>query len=294
MGAILGTFSRNARSMALFSRPRARVPVFIELCAGSAALSCILTVNKRPPVSWMGCKVGWADSILSEMGLLPEQGADRVVLVDPGPWGAVWDVLRTEAGRGEVIQHLTSWFDVEPEPFWLGLKKQLREKPLKQGDPVIRVAQWLYLFNWSVYARDAGGYCGPGKVTKGGNKPYYKRLPTLCNDIAALRFDTDISAFQCSATEIPIPDSLPSGSVVYIDPPYLNTSGYLKGVDLQRDQAVNLALAWHKTGARVVVSEGEPMPIPGARVLDITDQRIGIERVRALHLREFLTILDPR
>ena len=53
------------------------VPLFVELCAGTAALSVRLQGGKyaRPPVSRMGAKTGYADCILRIMGLRPGQGA---------------------------------------------------------------------------------------------------------------------------------------------------------------------------------------------------------------------------
>ena len=46
-------------------------PLFVELCAGTAALSLRLHAgrNARPPVSRMGAKTGYADVILRVLGL---------------------------------------------------------------------------------------------------------------------------------------------------------------------------------------------------------------------------------
>ena len=54
-------------------------PLFVELCAGTAALSlCLHNPWARPPVSRMGAKTGYADAILRVLGLRPGQGsADR-------------------------------------------------------------------------------------------------------------------------------------------------------------------------------------------------------------------------
>ena len=51
-------------------------PLFVELCAGTAAVSLRLArARARPPVSRMGAKTGYADALLGLAGLRPGQGA---------------------------------------------------------------------------------------------------------------------------------------------------------------------------------------------------------------------------
>ena len=72
------------------------------------------------------------------------------------------------------------------------------------------------------------------------------------------------------------PADLPPGAVVYMDPPYRNSTGY--GNDLPRSEVVALARRWAEAGARVYISEAEPigaLMADGWREVEITSQRIG-------------------
>lgn len=60
------------------------IPTFVELCAGTAAVSLRLARAKaKPPVSRMGAKTGYADAILYHLHLHPGQGAERFVWCEP-------------------------------------------------------------------------------------------------------------------------------------------------------------------------------------------------------------------
>lgn len=51
-------------------------------------------------------------------------------------------------------------------------------------------------------------------------------------------------------------------TLVYIDPPYAGTTAYPDGT-LTRDEVLQLARAWAAVGASVMISESEPLPLPG-------------------------------
>jgi len=53
----------------------------------------LLQRHGKPPISYMGGKAGYADTILDALGLVPGQGCDGIVLADVGPWSAVWATL---------------------------------------------------------------------------------------------------------------------------------------------------------------------------------------------------------
>jgi len=79
--------------------------------------------------------------------------------------------------------------------------------------------------------------------------------------------------------------------VVYIDPPYVNTTGYKHTIG--RDRVVELALAWHAAGATVCISEQEAIPelvAQGWRSVDITGKRQGSRRTFSIQKTEYLTI----
>ena len=87
------------------------------------------------------------------------------------------------------------------------------------------------------------------------------------------------------------PPLLPPNTVVYIDPPYVNTTGYRH--NLGRDRVVELALAWHAAGATVCISEQEAIPelvAQGWRSVDITGKRQGQKRTFSKQKSEYLTI----
>jgi len=90
------------------------------------------------------------------------------------------------------------------------------------------------------------------------------------------------------------PVDLPPGTVVYIDPPYQNTTGYAH--DLPRAAVVDLARRWHAAGARVYISEAEPLPeltTEGWHAVEITSQRRGQKRTFSKQQREWLTCSHP-
>ena len=60
------------------------VPLFVELCAGTAAVSLRLQDGERkPPISRTGGKAGFADATLRVLGLAPGQQALRYVWAEP-------------------------------------------------------------------------------------------------------------------------------------------------------------------------------------------------------------------
>lgn len=90
------------------------------------------------------------------------------------------------------------------------------------------------------------------------------------------------------------PADLPPGTVVYADPPYVGTTGYAN--DLPRAAVVDLAHRWHAAGARVYISEAEPLPeltAEGWHAVEITSQRRGQKRTFSKQQREWLTCSHP-
>jgi 16S rRNA G966 N2-methylase RsmD len=87
------------------------------------------------------------------------------------------------------------------------------------------------------------------------------------------------------------PPQLPPGSVVYIDPPYVNTTGYAH--DLGRDAVCELAERWASAGAWVVISEAEPLAELGWHQVEITGERVGQKRTFSKQQREYLTMSQP-
>ena len=88
------------------------------------------------------------------------------------------------------------------------------------------------------------------------------------------------------------PSRLPPGSIVYIDPPYVGTTGY--GHNLTREEVCAIAERWASAGALVVISEAEPLAeLSGWHQVEITGERKGQKRTFSKQQREYLTMSRP-
>jgi len=130
-------------------------PIFIELCAGTAALSLRLQggAGAKPPVSRMGAKTGYADAILAVLGLYPGQGAESYLWCEPddGVRGLLMayaqpDVLRAAA------KILRGWKDEEPRALWERLRAELKAGASVDGAE--GVARWFTCGQWSFVRGD--------------------------------------------------------------------------------------------------------------------------------------------
>ena len=161
------------------------------------------------------------------------------------------------------------------------------------------VARWCYVqrdSNSSLPLREENGEWAPwwpvdGKLVQRGrvgreDGRYVSTDETLC---ARLEDSPAVSAvITDKAVEPPL---LPPNTVVYIDPPYVNTTGYKH--NLPRKRVVELALAWYDAGAKVAISEQEAIPeliALGWTAVDITDKRLGQKRTFSNQQKEYLTL----
>ena len=120
------------------------IPLFVELCAGTAAMSLRLHKAKsRPPISRMGSKAGYADTILKVLGLEPGQGAERYLWCEPDNGvrlllHAYQDKILAE----QAAEVLRSWIPYDARELWERLKE---EGPIRcpSSDPR-EVARFLY------------------------------------------------------------------------------------------------------------------------------------------------------
>lgn len=84
---------------------------------------------------------------------------------------------------------------------------------------------------------------------------------------------------------------IPEGSIVYVDPPYVGTTGY--DHDLPRAEVVRLSRAWHAAGATVAISEAEPIAdlvAEGWHAVNLSAQRFGQARTFSRQKEEWLTL----
>jgi len=120
-------------------------PLFVELCAGTAALSLRLAHPRaRPPVSRMGAKTGYADVILRCMGLRPGGGAERYLWCEPD--AGVRLLLHAYTDRALAMaaaEVIRGWKDEEPRALW----ERLRAEGPAVCPPVDarEVARWLQI-----------------------------------------------------------------------------------------------------------------------------------------------------
>ena len=239
----------------------------VELCAGTASLT-LWTLGRVPPLTgYMGSKRRWASVLSDAIGPVSE-----ALLVDAGPWGDVWSVLRDRRARLDVAGILAGWQGRDPADIW----RDLVARP-PEVEPPARVAQYLWL-----QARSAGtipiwwssehgrwespsgsrtaGQCHAGsrqKSTPGGARGMIHPR-TLALRVLAL------DAIDWSRVIVhhgDVRDVVPYAATAYMDPPYLGCPRYAEL--LPRADVLALALRWRAAGARVAVSEAEALPLEG-------------------------------
>lgn len=269
---------------------QARPLLFAELCAGTAALSLRLAggPRARPPVSRMGSKVGYGEAILRIMGLQSGIGADRFLWCDPDPGvRLLLSAYRDRDLAREAARCILAWKDEEPRALWERLKA---EGPARISDdlPEREIARWARivtsnrLINLSA---ETWTNTGEGGSTFGGSE-FCTPCPALSEAFSKL--PGPLPAVILPGAVYPAP-RFPEGRrvVVYIDPPYVGTTGY--GHNLTRAEVIRLAQAWHDAGAEVYISEAEPIEIPGWEAVDITGERKGQKRTFSKQQREYVT-----
>ena len=283
-GAKARTCEQEARLMesAIVEWGSASEPVgtFVELCAGLASVSLMLQGGKyaRPPVSRQGNKHGYALALLRVMGLRPGQGAEHYLWCEPDDGcRALLHAYTDREVMQEAARIIRSWKDEEPRALW----ERLRAEGPIRCDESREVARWATCQRWmygnAPLHNDGDGWKNgnaDGGVTFGANN--FGTTATTANGIDRL---PDLPATVHPDARTVEPPSLPPGVVVYIDPPYVGTTGY--GNDLPRAEVIELARRWADAGARVYISEAEALPAlmaDGWHSVEITSQRRGQKR----------------
>jgi hypothetical protein len=257
-----------------------KVPYFVELCAGSAAVSLALVGGCRPPTTWMGGKSRYASAILRVLGLRRGQGAAGLLLAEAGPWADVWRVLADRGNRQRVADLLDCYADPDDQAVWDRLHAEWRQD--ESVTTAESCARWLWLTDRSFGGK--GPAAGFDHHHRGGSGRRLARQVTILPPFPArtVVLRTDVAAL---VPRVP----LPAGTLVYIDPPYFGTSGY-RGVSLGRSQVLGVARRWADAGATVCLSEAEPLPLgAGWHHVELTGCRRG-KRTFSVQQREWLTI----
>lgn len=272
-----------------------RAPLFVELCAGLASVSLMLQGGKyaRPPVSRMGNKHGYGLALLRVMGLRPGQGAERFLWCEPDAGcRALLHAYTDREVMQEAARIIRGWKDEEPRELWERLRA---EGPIRVGEArevarATTIQRWMY-GNAPVHNDGDGWRNGSddGGVTFGANN--FGTTATTANGMDRAPALPATVTPDARAIE---PADLPPGTVMYADPPYVGTTGY--GNDLPRKDVVSMARRWSEAGARVYISEAEPLPAlvaDGWHAVEITSERIGQKRTFSKQQREWVTCSVP-
>ena len=270
------------------------LPLFAELCAGTAALSLRLHggKNARPPVSRMGNKQGYASAILRCLGLRSGSGAARYLLCEPDDGCRLLLTSYTDADlRNKAAEIIRGWKDEEPRALWDRLRA---EGPVKAPpvDPR-ELARWCWVQKRTLRSSCFKKPLVGGLRHTGGDFNYQPVDPA-----PAIEILTTLPASILPDARAVDPPQLPPGSVVIIDPPYLGhlgehpTTGYAHS--LPRADVLTMARRWADAGAWVVICECAPIvELEGWHVVDITGERIGQKRTFSKQQREYLTMNRP-
>ena len=273
-------------------------PLFVELCAGTAALSLRLAHPRaRPPVSRMGAKTGYADVILRCMGLRPGQGAEHYLWCEPDAGvRLLLHAYRDRELATAAADIIRGWKDEEPRALW----ERLRAEGPATCPPVSarEVARLLTIMRWA-YANVPIGHNGKrftipangpdAPLTFGANN--FGTTETTATGLD--KAPTLHATIADDAREVH-PPRLPPGVVVYIDPPYENCTGYAHL--FPRSEWLPVVRQWKDAGALVVVSEAEPIPelmADGWHAVRIDGERRGQKRTFSKQQAEWLTMSEP-
>lgn len=266
--------------------PNPAVSRFIELCAGTASLSLRLhRADAHPAISRMGAKTGYAEAILGVLGLNPGDRAAEYVWCEPDA-GVRMLLGSYSQPKDEIVAALQAWLDVPPRELWSQLKA---EGPPKDPSPreIARVARILTsnrLINLDTHTWKNSG---KGGSTFGG-ADFCTPLEGLIRSFREAPSDMVVQV-ESDARRLPVERG--EGAIVYIDPPYVGTTGYAS--DLPREDVVALARRWADAGATVCISEAEAIPellMDGWFQVEITGSKQGMPRTFSKQQREFLTL----
>jgi len=244
-----------------------RVPV--ELCAGSAALSLWCLGRARPPIPYMGSKAAWAPDLAYWLRC---DRPDRVVLVDPGPWGHWWTWAKRPGALADTREAVLSTAD------WTW-EQLVAEGP--DGGP-LGWARWLRISALEMRNRPVAW---DGQAWQCGRDIARPRLGFRAASYLAPKLAAKLALPSLDRVEVVIGDSraldaIPGASVL-LDPPYVKTADKYKHNDFTRSDVIEVARRWAAACCRVAVTEAEPVEIDGWTT------RI-IPKVGA-HIRQYIT-----
>ncbi len=199
---------------------------FYDLCCGSAAISIEL-VNRGVDAS-------------------------RIYMLDVSSWGAFWEAIGSDTFDMDVFDQLLSELPADKRSIKAHVSA-LSTLPIGDREAELYPILQACSFGGKQIWRDGERWANPcfrdyweptaTSVRRSPANPMQPSSTELRRRIDALvRGMKGITCFNADISTI-LRDPLPSGSVVYIDPPYRNTTGYAYGFDVSsfvaRFQEVN-------------------------------------------------------
>ena len=279
------------------NRPR----LFAEFPAGLAAVSLRLQggAHCRPPISRMGNKAGFSQTILGVLGLHSGQGAGAYWWAEADPdVAALLRIYPDPDALREVARIILGWSGEEPRALWERLRAERRARGAAAGT-VGEVAGWMVSADWAYRQGNPDSGFNPsvasGVAYNAGCDTFADRADRLAN--SAISAPVRVSPRIPSAAEVSAAIGTPgdlSGCVVYMDPPYAGTTGYT--ADLSRAEVVAHALDFASLGATVAISEAEAIPDlvrSGWHSVEITGGRVGQKRTFSKQQQEIITMNKP-
>jgi hypothetical protein len=247
----------------------------------------------------MGAKTGYADAILRILGFRPGQGAAHYLWCEPDPGvRLLLEAYRDADLASAAAAIIRGWADEEPRALWERLRAEGPPRGADPGDvgvPPREVARWMTIGQWSYRRMEPdSGWCsvrvprGDEPIIWGDRKP----ARNIAADFEALA--TLPATITPDARGIEPGPDLPPGTVAYMDPPYVNTTGY--GHDLPRCEVVALARRWSAAGAMVAISEAEPiadLTSEGWHAVRVDGERKGQKRTFSKQQAEWVTMNRP-
>jgi site-specific DNA-adenine methylase len=214
----------------------------------------------RQVVPYQGSKWRVRKSIVRE---LPQGPLSALWLNDIGPWGETWHHLYR--GLEDVVGLLERLDAMDA----LDAYNSLHGSPTPPlGDPAY-AAQHLFLqrlaHSGKAVGVRAGDWVSPGfnKTSAygvaatdrfGEVRPMVPSMIRLLKQ-ASWQWPESVTITQLDARDMV---ARPGWNAIYIDPPYVGTTGYPQG-GLSREDVIAMANRWATTGAVVAVSESEPI-----------------------------------
>lgn len=239
--------------------------ILVEACCGTAALTFSL-FGQKPPVPMAGSKRTLASQIHPFLGPGPWTEA---WLNDPGEWGQTWTTLFGPYGWNAVADVLLAWDDRNDRRLF----DDLRTAP-PDSNPIRRAAAHLFLQSrtyrgrpvyplpdgtgWRTHGFDPEFRMAKTKASGAKDRGWFNARPTIARKLQALaQVDwPPVRVTRLDARDLaPVPEAL-----LYLDPPY-RCSPTMYGNTLDRPAVLDIARAWAAAGARVVISEAEPIDL---------------------------------